>query len=271
MKSEELYELLELPKEVVDKMAIYEKSRTNEPDETIKTMISNRKTWDDGIKKLQQFVGEDPDGFKILWELLRMCCESYEQYVQLGIPRQIYIDTMKFCTRFINEHNRVFGEYKFVWAWWFPRQLALSEFRIGCLEYEFIDDNHKIVSVHIPSDANLQKDSVAESIKTFKEFCKTYFYDWTDAKMYCESWLLSPALKELLGDDSNIINFQNLFTIESVDYDSMAVLDWVFPGNTEVSDKLQENTSLQKSMKRYLMEGKKIGWAKGVFADKRIS
>lgn len=26
----------------------------------------------------------------------------------------------------VKEHYRVHGQYKFVWAWWFPRQLALT-------------------------------------------------------------------------------------------------------------------------------------------------
>ena len=120
-----------------------------------------------------------------------------------------------------------------------------------------------MISVHIPSDANLQKSAVAESIKDFKDFCKSYFPDWVNTKIYCESWLLSPALIELLEDNSNIIEFQKLFTVESVDYDSIAVLDCVFPGNTEISEHLQENTSLQRNMKKYLLQGKKIGWAKG--------
>lgn len=263
----QLYQSLELPSSVIDKLISYNKNRKSELDNTTKAMIANRETWDDGIKKLQEFVGNDPDGIKILWELLNLSLESYERYLQRGISTQIYFDTMKFCTRFIEEHYRIFGEYKFAWAWWFPRQLALLEFRIGCLEYEFIEADQNIISIHIPSDANLQKNIVAQSIKDFKDFCEIHFPDWINAKLYCESWLLSPALKELLDENSNILNFQELFTVESVDYESNAVLDWVFPGNTEISDQLQENTSLQRDMKKYLMQGKKIGWAKGVLKE----
>lgn len=141
------------------------------------------------------------------------------------------------------------------------------EFRIGCLEYEFVEGDTNLISVHIPSDADLRKNSVEDSIKAFKEFCKEHFPEWESCSLYCESWLLSPALKDLLDDDSNIINFQKYFTIENVDYESMAVLDWVFPGYTEISEQLPDSTSLQKSMKDYLMQGKKVGWAKGVMKD----
>lgn len=259
----QLYQSLELPSPVIEKLTSYHENRVHEPDEEIKAMILNRNTWDEGVRKLQEFVGDDSDGIKILGELLKLCCESYDRYLQRGISTQIFFDTMKFCTRFLKEYHRVHGQYKFVWAWWFPRQAALMEFRIGCLEYEFVEGDENRISVHIPSDADLRKDAVADSLRAFQEFCKVQFPDWSNAKIYCESWLLSPALKELLEDGSNIIEFQKLFLVESVDYDSMAVLDWVFPGHTEVSERLQEDTSLQRKMKQYLMQGKKVGWAKG--------
>ena len=82
--------------------------------------------------------------------------------------------------------------------------------------------------------------------------------------MYCQSWLLSPALKNILSGNSNILSFQKLFDIVETDEESMAVLDWVFPGFDKVSGKLPENTSLQRNMKKYLLEGKKIGWTKGI-------
>ncbi len=81
--------------------------------------------------------------------------------------------------------------------------------------------------------------------------------------MQCESWMLSPALSNVLRTDSNILAFQKLFDINETDYESMAVLDWVFPGFDKVSEELPEETSLQKNMKKYLLEGNKIGWSKG--------
>ena len=57
--------------------------------------------------------------------------------------------------------------------------------------------------------------------------------------------------------------FQGLFQLESVDYECMAVLDWVFPGEKGEVINLSENTSLQKNMKRFLLDGHKVGWAKG--------
>jgi hypothetical protein len=73
-------------------------------------------------------------------------------------------------------------------------------------------------------------------------------------------------LQQLLPEDSNIIRFQNLFRLESVDYESMAVLDWVYPGAKPVIASLPEQTSLQRKMKHFLLEGGKVGWGKGILA-----
>jgi len=36
-----------------------------------------------------------------------------------------------------------------------------------------------------------------------------------------------------------------------------------FPGFDKVSEELPEETSLQRNMKKYLLEGNKIGWSEG--------
>lgn len=267
MQSEQLYKLLELPDEVVNKLKEYEESKTEILNGHIKAKLLDRKSWDDGITMLKAFVGDDPDGMKILWEVLNLALGSYEEYKKRKIPTQIYVDTMKFCTRFVKDHRRLLGSYKFVWAHWFPRQLALQEFRIGCLEYEFVEADEKTISVHIPSDADLRQEGVWKSLNDFYDFRKRFFPEWENVKIYCNSWLLSPALKELLDNTSNIINFQKLFTIETTNYDSLSVLQWVFPGHNEISENLQEGTSLQRKMKDYLLQGKKIGSAKGRLND----
>ena len=196
-------------------------------EDKLKEMLLNRKQWDEGIKGLQKIIGDDPDGIKILWEMLNLACDSFAEYEKRKIPTNIFIDTMKFCTRFLEEHYRVYGQYKFVWAWWFPRQLALEEFHVGCLEYEFVKADVNVIFVHIPSDA--------------------------------------------LDDKSSILDFQKYFIVENTDYDSMGVMDWVFPGYHDISDQLPENTSLQRKMKKYLLQGKKVGWSRGYLNESYIN
>ena len=58
--------------------------------------------------------------------------------------------------------------------------------------------------------------------------------------------------------------------MEHTDYQSLAVMDWVFPGHKEVSHCLPENTSLQKHMKEFLLKGGKVGWSKGYLNEDKL-
>ena len=59
----------------------------------------------------------------------------------------------------------------------------------------------------------------------------------------------------MLGEESNIITFQNLFEIDTVDYEATWYMGWIFPGIEKVDERLPERTTLQRKMKKYL-----FGW-----------
>lgn len=264
MDNLKLYELLEIPYEIVVRLKSYALCRTIRGEDSLKDKLLRRDTWDDGIKELQKLLGDDPDGIKILWELLNIVSSySYEEYKKKKIPDSIFAATMRFCTRFLYDHKQTYGRYKFVWAWWFPRQISLNEFRIGSLEYEFVENEGKSIAIHIPSDADLRRESVLRSVEDFYAFRYTYFPEWEKADLVCDSWMLTPVLKDLLAEGSNILDFQNLFEIDSVDYDAMWFMDWIFPGYESIDENLPERTSLQRKIKKYLLEGKKVGCARG--------
>lgn len=268
MENIELFRLLEIPEEVQKQLIDYGNVRDVQISDAITNKILKRSKWDEGIKELQELSGNDPSGIKVLWELLNIVREySFEEYVKRNIPDDIFIATMKFCTRFLYEHYQTYQAYGFTQAWWFPRQISLSEYRIGALEYEFVEAEDREIAVHIPSDANLRKESVAQSIKDFNEFRKKYYPEWETVKLTCETWMLMPELKELIGEESNIVAFQNLFEIDTVDYDATWYMGWIFPGAEKADESLPERTTLQRSMKRYLLDGRKFGIAKGHLKD----
>ena len=82
--------------------------------------------------------------------------------------------------------------------------------------------------------------------------------------MYCDSWLLSPVLAELLPESSRILAFQRRFRILSVNRENTGAIGWIWPGYREPSAQLPEDTSLQKRMKPFLLAGGKPGWAEGI-------
>lgn len=259
----DLCEILELPVMVSNAVKEYAGSHTSVLDEDLKERLYKRECWDQAVKELQSRIEEDTFGLYILSELLQLACETYTSYQEKGIEDKIFVSTMQFCTRFLADHKKTYGSYAFEWAWWFVRELSMQEFRIGTLEYEFVDGEERRIYVHIPSDAQMAPEYIQESFSAYREFLKQHYPEWTDADWYCDSWMMSPELKKLLPKDSNILAFQELFEIISVDYESMAALDWVYPGEKENYADLSENTSLQRNMKNFLLGGGKIGWAEG--------
>lgn len=262
MNREELYALLDLPETVTGALNRYGEGRSGSFHISIRDLMENTELVQQLDKLISRQVGDNADGIRILWEELEIAREAFEEYRKKGIPADIFRNTMKFCTRFLLDYHKTYGCYRFVWGWWFPRQLSLREFRIGALEYEFTGESR--INIHIPSDADLSRSSVLHSLSQFELFCGKYYPERAGQEMWCSSWLLSPALRDILPEKSNILAFQELFHVTETDDESMAVLDWVFPGFPCVSEELPENTRLQKNMKKYLLEGKKIGWTTGI-------
>ena len=219
---------------------------------------------EEGLTELRAAFEPDPDHMKMLVCMLHCAILAHESYRERGISENIYYETMKFLPRFVNEKNKNLGIPFFPFDWWFYRQLTLREFRIGALEYEMTEENGKRkISIHIPSRADISIHSLQASVQHAGNFFSKHFPDYADAEMFCSSWLLSPALKNILSDNARILGFQNAFELIECDRESDAFLDWIFPRRDVPLDQLAENTSLQRNAKAFLLGGGKIGWALG--------
>ena len=231
---------------------------------------------DSTFQTLPGYCGEhcsdSGNGAAILAEQLLTAVKSREEGPWEAIPQDIWIDTMKCFTRFVNEHFRSLGYYGFDRGFWTTRQIGARLFRIGQLEYELFEENgRRAIGLHIPSDTKMDMALLDASVENARKFLKTYFPDWAKLPMECESWLLSPALAPMLPADSHILRFQRAFDLTSVDLEPMDVLEWVFR-LTEAQQKatpleaLAEDTSLQRSLKAFLLNGGKVGVARGTLA-----
>ena len=222
------------------------------------------KQYDEYAHALNNVLSEDEDGFQILSAMLEAALLAKAEYETKGIPEEIFYATMNCFPRFIGEHMESFGRYGFDRWWWTGRQTSLSIFRLGPLEYELIEnEGKKQISVHIPSNADLSDRAVGESLQSARAFLKQFFPEYADARFCCHSWLLSPALATLLPKDSNINRFRERFRLLGFDEDADDYKLWVFKNKALTIDEFPENTSLQKKMKVYLMQGGKVGCAWG--------
>lgn len=213
--------------------------------------------------KLAEKYQDDKYNKHILAVYMLACEESYKKYKELGISDEIFIDTMKCFTRFSDECLKKNGICYFDRGFWTHRQTSLKLFRLGELEYELVlQDGELFVSIHIPSDAVLTKEFILKSVYECKEFISKYYPEYNMAKYVCGTWLLSPNLKEYLKDGSRILQFQEFFEIVNFNEDSKDFMDWLFMKDQNASImSLPEDTSLQRNVKKALLEGKKIGSA----------
>ena len=92
-----------------------------------------------------------------------------------------------------------------------------------------------------------------------------YYPEYSYDRYTCESWLMSPVLKQLLPGGSNIVSFQERFTIVSEDREGKEFIEWLFqvPADTAY-EKLPERTSLQRRAKELLLAGGSVGSAFGI-------
>ena len=231
--------------------------------------------YEEGYSALREALGADEDGMKLFAAQSQEALLALHEYEKRGIGRDIFLATMAFMARFSKEAFARSGRAGWTWGWWFPRQLALKEFRLGALEYEMTEGaafggkpsggNTRRIFLHIPADADLSDGAVDASLAEARAFFSKYFPAFADAEYVCESWMLSPALSEIMPETSRVRRFSERFSVVFWEEDSPAFRDWIFPSAvTAPVEELPEETSLQRAVKRHLLAGGKIGWAEGV-------
>lgn len=263
-KIEQLCKEIDMPKEVTETVLAYEGQLDWEVLQPSMNKIFCKKTWEEGRKELKEALGKDPKGFRMLCCMLQCAVTAGKHYAEKGIAHEIYIETMKCFSRFVKEHKESFGYYGFDRDFWTPRQLSGLIYRIGELEYELLaEEGRKLVDIHIPSDAILGKEALSQSFQSADAFLKEKYPEYSEAEMVCHSWLLSPTLKQVLPAESRILMFQEFFDLTETG-ENCGFMEWVFKREDIPFDELPENTSLQKNLKKYLLEGGTVRDAKGV-------
>lgn len=233
--------------------------------EEISALLHGIDTFEEAASKLHEALAPDEDGFRILSVMLAEAAAAEGEYLKRGISEQIYLDTMAAFTRFVTERKRGYGEYGFDRWWWTGRHISLKIFRIGLLEYELCEtEGKREISVHIPSDRPLIEEEIDASLKDARAFIKAHFPVYDGAPFVCFSWLLSPALKELLPPTSRIVKFAERFEIKQVFPKDDGYRFFVFWKWEIAPEEFPEHTSLQRAIKRHVLSGGTIGDALGI-------
>lgn len=207
---------------------------------------------------------------------LAVCLEyskfTKEEYERLGIDEEIYYDTMRdikiWCE---NNSNKGLKNSN-----WIQNHLKFELFKIGRLQYQFytysipkyrkapFKKGEKLIYIHIPQGEKLIYSDCVESLKRAIEFFNKYFPDYEYSFFFCESWLLYQENYAFMDISSNILQFQSLFEIiESLPIDAQAI-ERIFGKRQLFKKNYPENTALQKSAKRFMLNGGKLGIGVGI-------
>lgn len=233
-------------------------------------------TGGEAAKKLVEMLPKNNHGLSVLAVFLAGAVHSEDTvYRPLRIGHTIYVDTMKCFTRFATEYKMAYGMYGFNREYWAYRQLCGSLFCLGALEFEMlrfenqdrtqrIKQGEPLLSVHIPTGTQMTREALRQAYRNAGDFFAAYFPAYHYRYIFCSTWLLAPALKEMLPEGSKILNFQQDYEILWTDLEDTGYIGWVFGFVPENLQELVENTSLQRRLKPLAIAGEHIGSAGGI-------
>ena len=217
--------------------------------------------------------------------LLYLICiskELKEKYAQKGVGEDVFFDTMKDlrCKLFeCFETDKVWGVIPF--ADWFYSMFHMNIFALGRMEYNYgpfrgesatvagieVKEGDMVLHIHIPSSGE-PFDRTARIASYEKAY--NFYLDAFGGKtpvFCCDSWLLNPENKEVLGEKSNIASFVDDFKI--IDFKR-------FPDNRNMwrifgadadlpPEQLPRKTSMQRKIADWIAQGNRLGSGKGLF------
>ncbi len=204
---------------------------------------------------------------------------AHEDYLSQGISEQVFFDTFSDLRYKAVEcmHNKgVWGTFV---QFWYPIFYRCDIVKLGRLEYETITydgparevagvrlcPGRKVANIHIPSSGEpFDLESRLQSYKLAYDFFKDIRGEGP-LVCVCHSWLLYPEYRKVLSGSSNIVSFQDDFTILEIDDGSFRDAWRVFgPAADGPTGQLPEDTSMQRAFKQHLLAGGKNGSALGV-------
>ena len=108
------------------------------------------------------------------------------------------------------------------------------------------------------------------SLRLAADFIQRVYPEYAQAEYFCESWLLSPRLGEIVKETSNIAKFQKRFRILEDLPDDKEYMEWLFGAKADTPvQELPENTSLQRKARELLANGGNLGAAVGIMEKMR--
>ena len=228
----------------------------------------------ENLHGLQETTGIHPYTIDMLY-LLCLLPDLEEQYGSEGIPTRFFHGFVENLKQAACNCQKIHGVWGTDIAWWLIDFFKLKLFSIGRLQFKrrklrkamggYAEGSYYI-DVHIPGGAPLTPALCAASYAEAAAFFRAR-YGMEHILFGCHSWLLSPELRTILPENSNILAFARDYTILQTRMDpTSSAVSFIFhvPGVPADLETLPEETSLQKALKTYLQGGKTINTAFGI-------
>jgi hypothetical protein len=191
-----------------------------------------------------------------------------------GIPDEIVQTTLADLGRNVRVHRKREGIGGLGVAWWLTLHFRGLIYQLGRLQFErsrmgdqiaksvSVTDSSAgpetpVLSIHIPDFSGpMTPEACDASIANAIQFYEQYFpqdrYDYA----VCHSWLLDPHLKTILRTESNIIRFQDRFTLAGKEWDSTdGIMEFVFGRKADAIDAVDPKTSLERGVVQHIRNG----------------
>ena len=200
-----------------------------------------------------------------------------ECYTKGGIGEEIFWASMRDLRYKLIECHDLHGIWGTFVGHWFPGFFRMNRFALGRLQYErrpftataykdYLTKNELGCKCHIPSSGPLRYEEVLDSLRHAYAFYKDLQIDGV-LPIFCNSWLLYPPLADRFPATSNIGRFYRLFDVISLEPKASNDDFWrIFNLPYDVNNLINapERSSLQRTVKHFLLEGNCLGNGLGV-------
>ncbi|MFC4242502.1 acyltransferase domain-containing protein [Gryllotalpicola reticulitermitis] len=148
-------------------------------------------------------------------------------------------------------HRRTYGAFGVHTYRWLATAFTGNLYWLGRLQFNIVRHGDEwMLSTHIPESGPLTPAAVDDAFRQAAAFFAEHFPDYPTQSFHCGSWLLDPQLADVLKPDSNMVRFQQRWTLDrelgSGDGDAIF---FVFRRRGDVDHAaLPRNTSLQRAI-----------------------
>lgn len=203
-----------------------------------------------------------------------LAVDTYYEYQKRGYAHEVFVDTFRDFSVWCDVCLTETGKIGLKETEWLREPLLLKIFKLGALQFqpETLEEDYPLTDgqalakgttiyhLHIRQGTPFSPEAVDASLKKAKEF-----FGLDEMICFCESWFLSPTLQKILRADSNILHYQDRFTLLETDKKSRSCERYIFGKFEEDFSLYAPKNRLGERVLELLKNGEAVGEATGFF------